>query len=95
VTDPQDAAWMAPRLTAHPWACFTQVLHLPRQAEVLALPRTSVNCSATLKVRPNQYLDRTLSARHVFEIDTGHDLMITEPQAVADMLLEVVRREES
>jgi hypothetical protein len=29
----------------------------------------------------------------LFEIDTGHDLMLTEPRAVADMLLEVVRRE--
>jgi hypothetical protein len=24
-----------------------------------------------------------------FEIDTGHDLMITEPKAIADMLLQV------
>jgi hypothetical protein len=24
-----------------------------------------------------------------FEIDTGHDLMITEPKALADMLLQV------
>jgi hypothetical protein len=25
--------------------------------------------------------------RYLWDIDTGHDLMITEPQAVADLLL--------
>lgn len=94
VNDPADAAWMAPRLTPHPWACFTQPLTMTRQDQVLALPRTSVNCTHTLSVRSQQYLDRALSARHLFEIDTGHDLMITEPEQIAAMLLEVVRREE-
>jgi hypothetical protein len=28
----------------------------------------------------------------LWEIDTGHDLMITEPQAVADALQEIGRR---
>jgi hypothetical protein len=27
-----------------------------------------------------------------YEIDTGHDLMITEPRAVADMLIEIASR---
>jgi alpha-beta hydrolase superfamily lysophospholipase len=30
-----------------------------------------------------------LSERSLWEIDTGHDLMITEPQAVADALIQV------
>ena len=94
VTDPADAAWMAPRLTPHPWACFTQPLRLADEAAMLAIPRTSVNCTATLRLRPPEYLDRALSARHLFEIDTGHDLMITEARAVAAMLLEVASLEE-
>lgn len=95
VSDPVDTEWMASRLTPHPWACFTQPLVMEREAEVLALPRTSINCTPTLKVRPPEYLNRTFEADYVFEIDTGHDLMLTEPRAVADMLLEVVRREEA
>ena len=94
VTDPADAAWMAPRLSPHPWACFTPPLRMDREAEVLALPRTSVNCTPTLKVRPEGYLHRAFEARHLFEIDTGHDLMITEPARTAEMLMEIVRREE-
>ncbi len=95
LTDPADMAWAKPRLKPHPWPCFIQKLRLTREAEVRKLPRTSINCTPTLKIRPPELLHRTLEADHVFEIDTGHDLMITEPRAVADMLIEVLRREET
>jgi pimeloyl-ACP methyl ester carboxylesterase len=91
VTDPDDFAWMKPRLAPHPWASITQPLRLDHEAAVMALPRTSINCTPTLSVRPKEYLHRTLEADHLFEIDTGHDLMITEPEAVAKMLDEVAR----
>jgi pimeloyl-ACP methyl ester carboxylesterase len=90
VTDPVDAAWMKPRLAPHPWACMTQPLRLANEATVMALPRTSINCTPTLAVRPKEYLHRTFEADHLFEIDTGHDLMITEPEKVAEMLLEIL-----
>ena len=32
VTDPADLAWMASRLTGHPWRCFEQRLALPDEA---------------------------------------------------------------
>ncbi len=95
ITDPDDLAWVLPRLTPHPWACFTQPLRLEREAEVSRLPRTCINCTPILKIRPPEFAARVLDADHLFEIDTGHDLMLTEPRAVADMLLEVVRREEA
>ncbi|MDE2201084.1 MAG: alpha/beta hydrolase [Rhodospirillales bacterium] len=90
VSDPDDVLWMKPRLAPHPWACMTQPLHLADEAAVMAIPRTSVNCTPTLAVRPKEYLHRTLEADHLFEIDTGHDLMITEPDKVAQMLLSLV-----
>lgn len=95
ITDPADFEWVRPRLTPHPWACFTQPLRLRREDAVRRLRRTSINCSATLRMRPAEFNRRALEADHVFEIDTGHDLMLTEPRAVADLLLEVVRREEA
>lgn len=93
IVDPADRAWAQPRLSPHPWACFTQKLRLTREAEVRKLPRTSINCTQTLRIRPKDLLHRTLEADHLFEIDTGHDLMVTEPRQVADMLREVLRRE--
>jgi hypothetical protein len=48
---------------------------------------TIINCTPTLKIRPKETLHRALDAQRVWEIDTGHDLMITEPAKLAAMLL--------
>lgn len=95
ITEQADLEWAQPRLTPHPWACFSQPLRLVNEDAVLALPRTSINCTPTLANRPSEFSARVTDADHVFEIDTGHDLMITEPRKVADMLIEVVRREDA
>jgi pimeloyl-ACP methyl ester carboxylesterase len=87
VTDPDDVAWMRPRLTPHPWKSFAQPLRLVNQAAVDALPRTNLNCTPTMSARDEPVRRRALDADRVWEIDTGHDLMVTEPQAVAEMLL--------
>ena len=34
-------------------------------------------------------MEKACAAGRLWEIDTGHDLMITEPEAVADALLQV------
>ena len=38
VTDPDDMAWMAERLTGHPWKCFEQPLELTNEAALLRDP---------------------------------------------------------
>ena len=91
VTDPADVAWLKPKLTPHPWKCFAQKLRLSDEAAVWRIPRASINCTATLAIRPADKRDRAFEADRLFEIDTGHDLMITEPRKTADMLLELAR----
>ena len=87
VTDPGDLAWMQRHLTPHPWRCFEQPLHLGDEARVRAIPRTDIVCVSALTDRESPNEDRSVGAERVWEIETGHDLMITEPRAVADMLL--------
>lgn len=89
VTDPDDFAWMRSRITPHPWKCFTQKLWLQDEASVRRISRTNINCTQLLSMSNDAKRARQLDADHLFEIDTGHDLMITEPRRVADMLLEV------
>ena len=89
VTDPEQLAWMTPKLTPHPWKCFSQPISLSNEAAVRALPRASINCTPTLKAKPPETRAEALDADRVWEIDTGHDLMITEPEATAAMLLEL------
>jgi pimeloyl-ACP methyl ester carboxylesterase len=83
------AEWAIQRLTPHPWKAFTQPLRLTREAQVMAIPRTLINCTSTLKLRDPANIHRWLNGERVWEIDTGHDLMLLEPQAVTDMLLKL------
>lgn len=87
VHDPQDAAWMSERLTPQPWRTFSSPLRLQDPAAVKRIPRTNINCTETLRLRPPERAARAYQADNVWEIDTGHDLMITEPGAVAELLL--------
>lgn len=89
IDDPEDIAWALPLLTPHPVACFTEKLNLADEAAVLAIPRTSIDCTPTLSRRDAAMNARARSSDRTFEIDTGHDLMITKPREVADILLAI------
>jgi pimeloyl-ACP methyl ester carboxylesterase len=92
VTDPDDVAWMADRLTAHPWACFEQKLILTDEEALWAIPQFHIVCTSTLLSRDPELIDKARAEGRLWDIDTGHDLMMTEPQAVADALVEVADR---
>jgi pimeloyl-ACP methyl ester carboxylesterase len=81
--------WAGQRLTPHPWKCFTDRLVLQDEQKVRAMPRTIINCTSTLAHRPAAIKSRWFTAERVWEIDTGHDLMLTQPDAVAEMLARV------
>jgi pimeloyl-ACP methyl ester carboxylesterase len=89
VTSPEDVAWLTEKLTPHPWKCFEQALQLANEPAVRRIPFTNINASWSMKVRPPESVRRASEGDRVWEIDTGHDLMITEPKAVARLLLEV------
>ena len=91
VTDPRDFAWFKAKITPHPWKCFAQKLQLKDEAAVRRIPRTNINCKLSLAMSKGDARARQLDADRLFEIDTGHDLMLTEPRKVADMLLEVAK----
>ncbi|ABW12732.1 esterase [Parafrankia sp. EAN1pec] len=89
VTDPDDLAWMDERLTAHPWRCFEQPLTLTNETALWAIPQYHVICTSTLAGRDPELMDKARASGRLWTVDTGHDLMITEPRAVADALHEV------
>lgn len=89
VTDPDDAAWMTARLTPHPWRCFEQPLRLTNPAAFRAIPQYHIVCTSTLAFRDPTLMAQARADGRLWDIDTGHDLMITEPRATADALLQV------
>jgi pimeloyl-ACP methyl ester carboxylesterase len=89
VTDPGDLAWMADRLTGHPWICFAQPLELTNEVALWAIPQYHIVCTSTLATRDPALLARARAQGRLWDIDTGHDLMLTEPEKTADALLQV------
>jgi pimeloyl-ACP methyl ester carboxylesterase len=88
VTDPEQIAWMKPKLTPHPWKCFEQKLVLDNEAAMRKIPQSFIVCSSHMD-DPSRAALKALSNGRFWEIDTGHDLMISEPAAVADALLQL------
>ncbi|HXY91781.1 MAG TPA: alpha/beta hydrolase [Acidimicrobiia bacterium] len=92
VTDPDDMAWMEDKLTPHPWKCFEQRLRLTNENALWAIPAYHIVCAATLATRDPELMDKARAEGRLWIIDTGHDLMISEPQQVAEALCEVAVR---
>jgi pimeloyl-ACP methyl ester carboxylesterase len=89
VSDPDDLAWMAERLTAHPWKCFEQPLRLANETALWAIPQSHIVCTSTLATRDPELVGTARVEGRLWDIDTGHDLMITEPERTADALTQV------
>jgi hypothetical protein len=89
VTDPADITWMEERLSGHPWRCFEQKLELHNEEQLWALPQYHIVCQATLPTRDTALIERAKNEGRLWSIDTGHDLMITEPDLVTDALIQV------
>ena len=89
VTDPVDLAWMDARLTGHPWRCFEQKLDLRNEADLWALPQYHIVCESTIGTRDPALIEEARTHGRFWSIDTGHDLMITEPDFVTKALQEV------
>ncbi len=89
VTDPADLAWMDERLTAQPWRCFEQKLELGDEAALWAIPQFHIVCEMTLLTRDPAMIEAARAEGRLWHVDTGHDLMITEPDFVAAALEEI------
>jgi pimeloyl-ACP methyl ester carboxylesterase len=90
VTDPNLVGWMEARLSPHPWACFAQPLRLENEEALWAIPQTHMICSSTRDSREVSLCEPFKGP--IYEIDTGHDLMITEPDWVAKRLIDVAAK---
>lgn len=92
VDDPDDVEWTDARLTGHPWACFEQQLVLTDEDALWAIPRFHIVCESTLATRDPVMIEEARAEGRLWHVDTGHDLMLTEPRFVADALLEIASR---
>ncbi|MCH8102405.1 MAG: alpha/beta hydrolase [Chloroflexi bacterium] len=89
VTDTADIKWMLEQLTPHPLASFREVLNLDSQRPH-PVPGSYLLCTGDGR-EDSGFIAHAERARTlgwpVDEINTGHDLMITEPESTAAFLL--------
>jgi pimeloyl-ACP methyl ester carboxylesterase len=90
ITDPADIAWMTPRLTDQPAATYEQPLHLSRGK--FPGPRTYVRCAASDKI-PSEMAKRARNdpTFELRELQAGHDVMVTAPDLLIELLLDLAR----
>ncbi len=89
IRDAADVAWVQARLTVQPLRSFDQEL----TQTPAALPRTFIHCTEgpiAGSFAPFAATAQTDPDWNYFELATGHDAMITEPRALAELLLDVV-----
>jgi len=90
ITDPEMAEWARARITPHPMATYTEPVPTG-DARSTALGRAYIHCTeGPFAPVTKGFATKARRLRWpVHEIATGHDAMLTEPEAVAQLLLEL------
>jgi len=90
VTAEADMAWVQPKLTPQPFKTFTQPVGDLEAVGALP-PRTYIYCGNPAMGPFDQFAERTKMASgwRYRELETGHDAMVTMPQELTEILLEL------
>jgi len=88
-----DRDWVNRRLTPQPFAVYQQALDFDA-ARVAALPRSFIDCTrpALATMAAARQRVRSEPGWQVLELATGHDPMVSEPEALSQMLLDILRK---
>lgn len=87
-----DRDWVNRRQTPQPFRLYQQPLDFDGE-RVAAAPRTFIDCTspALATIAPARQRVRKEAGWQVLEMATGHDPMVSEPHALAELLLGIQR----
>ena len=92
VTDPADVAWLRTMISDQPALCLQQPVRLDNPA-ANAIPRTHIHCVGSepegFERRPVPAIQANGTPAQVWELETGHDCMITRPAELTELLLKL------
>ena len=88
-TDAKVIEWIKPREVRMPFRTQIQPLRLSNEAALKRIPKTFVHCTSPATGTFDQFAAKCRNdpAWRFHEVKSGHDAMILQPQAVADLLL--------
>ena len=93
ITDPQMSEWVQDRLTPHPYSTYEDA-PASGTSESASIPRTYIHCTLgalTSWMEPFAARARKLEW-NVHTIAAGHDVMITHPNGLAEILLRIANK---
>jgi pimeloyl-ACP methyl ester carboxylesterase len=92
VTKPDDVAWASRHIVSHPYQTMAQPIKLTGQTTPGQLRKTFIYCSSPASGAFDQFAQklRNDSGWQFFEMKTGHDAMIIDPEGLAKILLQTV-----
>ncbi|TWV95123.1 alpha/beta fold hydrolase [Chitinophaga pinensis] len=92
VKDSADARWVNARLTSHPFRTFSQPITL-QHPYGNHLPKIFISCTVDMLPTIVPFAEKTKKSKEwtYYELVTGHDAMITEPQQTAALLTSFAR----
>ncbi|WP_406192548.1 alpha/beta hydrolase [Kitasatospora sp. NBC_01560] len=95
VTEPADVAWLRTLLSDESARCFQQPVRLGNPAAA-AVPRTHIHCVGSMPEgvarRPVPATQPNGAPSRVRQLRSGHDCMVTVPDRLAELLLDVSSR---
>jgi len=87
VEEQSDLDWLGPRLTPHPWLTYTEPLRLTGKAD--QVPGVFIECTDWMRVFTPHAERAAARGWPVHEIATGHEAMVTAPDQLAELLLQI------
>jgi pimeloyl-ACP methyl ester carboxylesterase len=84
VTDPEDVAWLRPRMVYTPIRTFEEAVRIENPAAQV-IPRVFIRCTDFPYLQPFEKKAKELGWE-MHSINTGHDAMLTEPEEVVRIL---------
>jgi pimeloyl-ACP methyl ester carboxylesterase len=92
VTRPEDVSWASRHIVSHPYRTMAQAIKLTNQTALGRLQKTFIYCSSPASGAFDQFAQKSRndSGWQFFEMKTGHDAMIIDPEGLAKILLQTV-----
>jgi pimeloyl-ACP methyl ester carboxylesterase len=89
VTDPADAEWLRRQLTPLPLNCYRAPIHLKHPLGN-GVRKTFIACTNPIyrPAVPTHEWIKTQADWRYLELSTGHDAMVTNPEGLAEMLIQ-------
>ncbi len=91
VTDPDDVSWLEGLMSPHPYRTFNDPAWVTRES--LECPSVYIECVDWMRVFRPQREKAAGRGWPVFELATGHQAMTTDPEALAELLVNLTKED--